>query len=181
MESSASASSKQVSSSELNPTELIENHQRGLWRYLRALGCDSALADDLTQDTFVKVLQKPFTHYDDAATAAYLRRIAHNLYISIQRRAGKVIPVDDLQKFEEVWCQWVTDNHGNDYLDALALCFDKLNARARWALEMRFRDKLARSKIAENLEITENGAKNLMQRAKQRLRECVERKIGSNE
>ncbi len=181
MESSASASSKQVSSSDLNPTELIENYQRGLWRYLRALGCDSALADDLTQDTFVKVLQKPFNHYDDAATAAYLRRIAHNLYISIQRRAGKVVAVENLQKFEDVWCQWIADDQGNDYLDALAICFDKLNPRAKWALEMRFRDKLARSKIAEQLQITENGAKNLMQRAKQRLRECVERKIESHE
>ena len=27
--------------------ELIAKHQAGVWRYLRALGCDGALADDL--------------------------------------------------------------------------------------------------------------------------------------
>ncbi len=139
------------------------------------------MADDLTQDTFLKVLERPFQYYDDAATGAYLRRIAHNLYISVQRRAGKVIAVEDVQKFETIWTQWVTDQHGNDYLDALAACFEKLNPRSKWALQMRYRDKMPRIKIAENLEITENGAKNLMQRAKQRLRDCVERKIQSHE
>ena len=49
--------------------------------------------------------------------------------------------------------------------------------RARWALEMRFRDKLPRLEIAGHLKITEHGAKNLMQRAKKQLRECIEGKI----
>lgn len=176
MESSASAKSSKISSSDLDPTELIQQHQMGVWRYLRALGCDASLADDLTQDTFLKVLQKPFDHYDDTATAAYLRRIAHNLFISIQRRAGKVVAVEDIQKYEQAWHHWITDDRGDEYIDALRACLERLSDRAKWALEMRFRDKLARIKIAENLEISENGAKNLMQRAKGRLRECVERK-----
>jgi RNA polymerase sigma-70 factor (ECF subfamily) len=54
---------------------------------------------------------------------------------------------------------------------------DALSDRARDALDMRFREKQTRIKIADFLEITEHGAKNLMQRAKQQLRECVENKI----
>jgi RNA polymerase sigma-70 factor (ECF subfamily) len=42
---------------------------------------------------------------------------------------------------------------------------------------MRFRDDSSRDEIATALEITEHGAKNLMQRAKQQLRECIERKL----
>jgi cysteinyl-tRNA synthetase len=30
-----------------DPVRLIETHQAGIWRYLRVLGCDAALADDL--------------------------------------------------------------------------------------------------------------------------------------
>ena len=154
---------------------LVQRHQMGLWRYLRALGCDSSLADDLVQETFLKVIQKPFDYYDENTTAAYLRRIAHNLFISWQRRAGKVVAVEDIQSFEKVWNELVSDQDGEDYLDALRECFQKLSDRARWALEMRFRDKSTRAGIAQNLGITENGAKNLMQRAKARLRDCVER------
>ena len=160
----------------MDPTELVERHQLALWRYLRALGCDASQADDFVQDTFLKILQKPFNYYDETATAAYLRRIAHNLFISMQRRSGKVIAVEDIQKFERVWCELVSDQSGEEYLEALRSCLGKLSHRSRWALEMRFREKLSRTKIAANLEITENGAKNLMQRAKSRLRECIERK-----
>lgn len=176
MKSSTPENKTHVSSAEMDPTELVERHQLSLWRYLRALGCDSSQADDFVQDTFLKIFQKPFNHYDEAATAAYLRRIAHNLFISMQRRSGKVIAVEDIQKFERVWCELVSDQSGEEYLEALRDCLGKLSHRSRWALEMRFRDKLSRTKIAANLEITENGAKNLMQRAKSRLRECIERK-----
>ena len=46
-----------------DPAQLIEKYQVGVWRYLRALGCEPALADDLTQETFLSVLQHPFTDF----------------------------------------------------------------------------------------------------------------------
>jgi RNA polymerase sigma-70 factor, ECF subfamily len=52
-----------------------------------------------------------------------------------------------------------------------------LSDRARKALDMRFRDQQSREHIAAMLEISEHGAKNLMQRAKQQLRVCVEKKL----
>ncbi len=167
--------------SDFDPEKLINDYQAGVWRYLRTLGCEAALAEDLTQDTFLKILQRPFEIYDPAATAAYLRRIARNLFISHQRRAGKVIAVEDIQKFESFWTEWIPDQNGDDFLDALASCFKSLNERSKLALTLRFRDRLPRVQIAERLNISEHGAKNLMQRAKQQLRECVTRKVNSDE
>ena len=43
--------------------------------------------------------------------------------------------------------------------------------------ELRFAEDNSRQTIAESLGITEHGAKNLMQRAKSQLRQCVEQKI----
>jgi RNA polymerase sigma-70 factor, ECF subfamily len=168
-----------VSSSEIDLVALVQRYQTGLWRYLRGLGCDSATADDLVQETFLKVLQRPFEYFDDGATAAFLRRVAHNQFVSNHRRAGKVVSVENVQQFERVWCELVSDQDGDDYLEALRECFLKLGDRSRWALEMRFRQRLSRSLIARNLQISEHGAKNLMQRAKLRLRECVERAVGA--
>lgn len=167
--------------SDYDPAQLIHDYQAGVWRYLRAMGCEASLAEDLTQDTFLKVLQKPFEVYDPVATAAYLRRIARNLFISHQRRAGKVVAVEDIQQFETIWTKWILDSNGEDFLDALAACFERLSERAKQALRMRFKDNLARVEIAENLEISEHGAKNLMQRAKKQLRDCVDRKINSDD
>lgn len=162
-----------------DPVRLIETYQSGVWRYLRTLGCEPALAEDLTQDTFLAVLQKPFQDYNPSATAAYLRRVAYNLFISYQRRSGKVTAVENIQELEEQFTEWAGDDGGEAAVDALRECLQKLSDRARWALEMRFRDDLARNDIADKLEITEHGAKNLMQRAKQQLRECIERKLKS--
>lgn len=160
-----------------DPARLIEQHQAGVWRYLRVLGCERALAEDLTQETFLLVLEKPFDDYNPAATAAYLRKAAYNLFISTRRRAGRVTAVEDVESLTAAWEQWSGDDNAETALAALRECLGQLTERARWALEMRFRERLPRPEIAANLEITEHGAKNLMQRAKQQLRRCVEKKI----
>jgi len=160
-----------------DPVVLIEAHQNGVWRYLRALGCEPSLADDLTQETFLAVLQRPFQDFDPRATAAYLRRVAHNLYVSHHRRAGKVTAVENIEEFDMAWEKWAGNDNGEAMLEALAECREELTDRARLALEMRFRDRGSRAEIADALGISEHGAKNLMQRAKKQLRECIERKM----
>jgi len=163
--------------SEIDMVQLIACHQASVWRYLRALGCDASLADDLTQETFLEVMRKPFTYYNDQASAAYLRRVAHNLFISFRRRAGKVAFIEKVEDFEQAWMRWAGFDGGNKAIEALEECFKRLTPRAQQALRMRFGDEASRQAIAETLSISEHGAKNLMQRAKNQLRDCVESKL----
>lgn len=160
-----------------DPVRLIDQHQAGIWRYLRALGCESALAEDLTQETFLTVLKKPFDDYNPSATASYLRRVAHNLFISVQRRAGKVLAVENVEKLDHAWSRWVGDDSGEELLEALRDCLPSLTQRARQALDLRFQKKETRQNIGAALGITEHGAKNLMQRAKKQLQNCIEGKL----
>jgi RNA polymerase sigma-70 factor (ECF subfamily) len=161
-----------------DPGRLIQTYQAGVWRYLRALGCEAALADDLTQDTFLALLQRPFQDVSPAATSAYLRKTALNLLISHQRRSGRVRAMEHIEQLDQQWLRWAGDDEGETTLSHLRDCLSRLTARARQALELRFRSDCSRTEIATVLGITEHGAKNLMQRAKQQLRECVERKLG---
>lgn len=163
--------------SEIDWEQLIGCHQAGVWRYLRALGCDPCLADDLTQETFLEVMRRPFTQYNDQASGAYLRRVAHNLFITVKRRAGKVAYVEKIDEFERAWMRWAGFDQGDRALDALEDCFKRLTVRAQQALHMRFGNQSSRESIAAALNISEHGAKNLMQRAKTQLRECVETKL----
>lgn len=161
----------------IDAERLIEQHQAGIWRYLRALGCDSSEADDLTQETFLAVLERPFTPYSPAATAAYLRKVAYNRFISARRRSNRVVLMEQIEEIDQAWNRLVSDDQGEALLDALKDCLAQLTERARWSLEMRFRDRMPRARIAAALKITEHGAKNLMQRAKKQLRECIEGKL----
>jgi RNA polymerase sigma-70 factor (ECF subfamily) len=163
--------------STFDPARLIHDHQAGVWRYLRSLGCEPALADDLTQETFLAVLQRPFHDLGAMAAAAYLRKIAFNLYVSHYRRSSKVATVENIEEIEEAWNRWGVEDNGEALLEALKACLQTLTERARQALEMRFRDQQSRESIAAVLAISEHGAKNLMQRAKQQLRICVESKL----
>jgi RNA polymerase sigma-70 factor, ECF subfamily len=160
-----------------DPIRLIQTYQAGVWRYLRAMGCESALAEDLTQETFLAVLQRPFQDVSNAATSAYLRKTALNLLISHERRAGRVRSVENVELLDKTWTRWAGDDDGETAVNHLRDCLGRLTPRARLALEMRFRDDSSRADIATALEITEHGAKNLMQRAKQQLRECIEAKL----
>ncbi|WP_236622065.1 RNA polymerase sigma factor [Novipirellula maiorica] len=164
---------------DLEPAELIERHQRGVWRYLRMLGCDSSTADDLTQETFLRVLrQGNFTQHNDAATAGYLRRTAYNLLVSRHRKHGRVQTVAEPAVLDEIWNRWAgKDLTGDIAIDALRNCMELLTDRAQSALQMRFRDDISRVEIGAALGISDHGARNLMQRAKQQLRDCVEEKL----
>jgi RNA polymerase sigma-70 factor, ECF subfamily len=163
--------------------DIVRRHQKGVWRYLRMLGCDAATADDLTQETFLKVLRrKDFVQHSEAATASYLRRTAHNLMISMLRRAGKVRSTDSLEVLDNTWCRWAgADLSGDESVDALRECLERLTDRAKSALRLRYGEDASRTQIGGMLGITEHGARNLMQRAKQQLRECVDAKLQRNE
>ena len=163
----------------LDPGELITRHQRGVWRYLRMLGCDTATADDLTQETFLRVLrQDKFVQHNETATASYLRRTAHNLLVSRHRKLGRMHTVAESSVLDEIWNRWAgKDVTGDVAVDALRSCLGGLTDRAQLALRMRFAENASRIEIGEALGITDHGARNLMQRAKQQLRECVEEKL----
>ena len=162
---------------ELDPVRLIQAYQAGVWRYLRVLGCEASLADDLTQETFLAILNRPFEDVSPTATSAYLRKTALHLYISHHRRTGRMRTEADIENLDQSWTAWAGGDGGDAAIEHLRDCLNELTERARRALEMRFRDDRSRSEIAQELEITEHGAKNLMQRAKQQLRECVEHKL----
>jgi RNA polymerase sigma-70 factor (ECF subfamily) len=156
---------------------LIALHQAMVWRYLRALGADVELADDLTQETFLEIIRRPLEQISDAATAGYLRRVAHNLLISRRRREGRVVITEHAEHMETAWTRWAGFDGGEKALEALAECFAMLTERAKLALQLRFIEDASRQAIADSLGVGEHGAKNLMQRAKGTLKECVEQKL----
>lgn len=162
----------------VDPAELIEKYQAGIWRYLRSLGASPDLADDLTQATFLAVLKSRFVHEAWPKTWSFLRRVAYNLYIDDYRRRGRLEVVPLIEQRDQDWSQCVGDAAPDDeMLGALRDCTSRLTERARWALQLRYRDQLSREQIANHLQLSPDGAKNLLQRAKSKLRECMKRKI----
>lgn len=172
------SSSVPTEHSSVDAEALIRKHQEPVWRYLRVLGCEPALADDLTQETFLAVLTKPFDDYGDHSTLKYLRTVARNLLISRHRRESRYKLAAQIEHVDLIWDRWSNQETDEDAaLTALQECFNKLRDKAKTALTLRFRERRTRKEIADAVKMSEHGAKNLMQRAKKALRECVERRV----
>ena len=163
-------------------SDMIHTHQAGVWRYLRVLGCDPSLADDLTQETFLRMMKGPAAIRDGAATAAYLRRVAKNLLIDSRRASRRAQEhssvLRDVERAEAAWSSLASDGSGEDVLAALRLCFTELDPRSQDALRERYEKKLGRSDLAASLELSPEGAKTVLRRAKARLKTCIERRLG---
>jgi len=156
--------------------ELVRRHQKGVWRYLRFLGCPPELAEDLTQETFLTLLQWAPEERGDAALAAWLRTTARNLFRMQARRPRKGVELAAETELEEAWLRHAgedPDRAGDDYLVALHSCLQRLEDRERTALVLRYSESASRQEVASTLGIAVEGAKTLLRRAKDKLRKCV--------
>jgi len=72
--------------------ELIERHKTRLYSYIFVMVKDKQLADDLFQDTFVKVINtlKSRNYHAEGKFVQWVMRIAHNLVIDHFRKQKKL-------------------------------------------------------------------------------------------
>ena len=162
---------------QIDAAALVQAHQAGVWRYLRFLGCSTAEAEDLAQETFLAVLRRPFDDFAFASTAGYLRRVARNLFLKQRARDARAPVLADVEALDAQFDRWCGDDGGERYLAALRGCLDALDAPARAALDRHYRDGASRAELARSLAMTEDGIKSMLRRARASLRACVERKV----
>lgn len=155
---------------------IVRDHHVGVWRYLRFLGCDRATADDLTQETFLVFLRKPFDYNGRESTSQYLRRVARFIYLEAARKAARQSN-EKLDKADRVFKKYAGRDGGDEYLNALRDCVKTLADKARTGIELQYKSRLSQAEIADRLGMKPNGVKTLLQRARQHLRECVERRL----
>jgi RNA polymerase sigma-70 factor (ECF subfamily) len=71
---------------------LFERYRRPIWQFFRRRVADLARAEELTQDTFVALLEGAHRYQARTAFRAYLFGIAYNV-LSVDRRQGRAPPL----------------------------------------------------------------------------------------
>ncbi|MEZ5993504.1 MAG: sigma-70 family RNA polymerase sigma factor [Planctomycetota bacterium] len=158
--------------------KLVQDHQAGLLRYLRFLGCEENLAQDLAQETFLATIEADFEVRSHKATSGYLRTTARNFYFMWLRRTRREVRLPDEDVLEASWAENEGNDEGELYRQALRNCLAKLTQRTRLALKLRYGENASREKISFATGIEPEGAKTMLRRAKDKLRDCIRKQVG---
>ena len=160
---------------------LLTRHQERVYTKINFIVRDSELANDLFQDTFIKVVRllKEGKYIEEGKFLPWILRIAHNMAIDHFRRNKKMKMVrsrDEMDVFAKID---TGDSHVEDILvedqihtDVRRL-IDELPVDQREVVRMRMYDNLSFKEIAETTGVSINTALGRMRYAVINLRKIV--------
>jgi RNA polymerase sigma-70 factor (ECF subfamily) len=164
---------------------LIRRHKRKVFAYIMMIVKDDQLADDLFQDTFIKVINtiRSGSYKEEGKFIQWVMRIAHNLIIDHFRKE-KRIPVidnkrDDFDIFDKVRISdpsveesMITDQIHHDVRALIEL----LPPDQKQVLTMRHYYNMSFKDIAEATDVSINTALGRMRYALINLRKMIKEK-----
>lgn len=161
--------------------QLLKRHQRKVFSYILMAVKDNALADDIFQETFFKVITtlKSGTYKEEGKFIQWSMRIAHNLIIDHFRREKKYPVIgqkEDFDIFETIQIfdinvedQMVTDQIHDD----LRRLVEMLPSEQKEVLIMRHYNDMSFKEIAEETNVSINTALGRMRYALLNLRRYI--------
>ena len=135
---------------------LIEQYQHRLYRYLLFLTGNRALAEDLFQETWIRVLERGHQYNAKSKFESWLFAIARNLVIDVSRRK-KIASLEELGDSESNQPFELPDEHSISPLQLLVsleskqtvqLSLLKIPANYREVLLLRFQEELSLEEIS---------------------------------
>jgi len=157
--------------------QLIEEHYESLYRYAYRLSGSASDADDLTQQTFGKVLTRLDQLREVEKARGWLFRILRNEYLHAKRdeKQGKAIPLESIGELpgrEEHLPPDIDPANLQDALNALDEAF-------RTPLILYYFDDLSYRDIAEQLDVPIGTVMSRLARGKKYLKDRLTRSDGS--
>jgi RNA polymerase sigma-70 factor, ECF subfamily len=155
---------------------LVRSYQAHVWRFLRHLLGDAALAEDVTQETFLRALRRiSSVTYQGRDIGAWFVTIARNLIFdhvksSRYRLESTTSDIVELSPSTHGPEQQVLDMATNE---ELLRCIRKLNADQQECISLRFLQGLSVAETATIMDRNEGAVKALQHRAVRRLAQLL--------
>lgn len=135
--------------------------------------------DDVLQETAVAVIES-FDRYDSSRPfIGWALGIARNQVGLYLRRRGREVAVFDTEAVEQLALAFESESQNDlSHLDYVRECMTLLEGRARRICELRYRDDRKPASIAKAVGMSANSVAKALQRIREQLRICIERKSG---
>ncbi len=149
--------------------EIYTRHSGKIYAYCRRVVGDRNKADDLFQETFLKLLQSISIDKEMSNLSGYMIKIARNLCLKYKSQQN--VNLVSIEDFEIP----TNDNilEGTELSSLISMALDLLQEEHREALVLQAYDGMTYSEIAEIQEVPVTTVRNWIVRAKQRLREIL--------
>ena len=152
---------------------LMQRHLAPILRYAARLLADSAEAEDVAQETFLRLWQRlDRWPADGSGLAAWLFRVAHNLCIDRIRRR-RTVPMDDAAEPVDDRPDAAQDLMRRERDRAVERAIQALPERQRAALLLCHHEGLSNAETARVLDIGVEAVESLLARARRTLRRCL--------
>ena len=161
---------------------LVERHQNKVFSYILMLVKDRQLADDILQDTFLKIIStiKAGAYKEEGKFIQFAMRIAHNLIIDHFRKSQRLPMADSVNKdYDLIDNAKITDLSIEDRMvteqvyDDIRKMIDFLPEEQREVLNMRMYADMSFKDIAEATNVSINTALGRMRYAIINLRKMA--------
>jgi RNA polymerase sigma-70 factor, ECF subfamily len=162
--------------------ELVERHQRSLWGFFFRSTRDSQLAEDLTQETLLKVYNQFWDYLPSGRFRGWMFRIARNLLIDDVRRKshdallravrGNAREEDDiLQRIAGDIIPPEVTVQRRELTDLVKTCLSQIPEDQRLTFEMHHFEGLSLPEVADALDVPLATCKSRLRLAREKLTE----------
>ena len=148
-----------------------------VYRFLLSLSKNKDVAQDITSETFLKVINNSKKIENTRNIKAYIFTIAKNTYINYYNKNKLMMATDDIEKFDQGIDSFEENLIENDNVKILKDAIDKLNEPYRSITKLRLND-LSFKEIGKIYGKTSNWACVCYYRAKKKLKNILEDDCG---
>lgn len=162
--------------------EIVRRYEREVWKVAAAMLGDRVATENLVQQTFVNAYERLDQYERGRDLAQWLKAIARNLVREEMRRSSRESRRmehyrDYLRALYEDEAQ--ATERERRFEGALKACREELALPAARALELRYEEALSLEEVAAALGRTLAATRQLLFRAREALRACVERRLAA--
>jgi len=164
---------------------LVREHTSMLMTFIRSSVRDASLGDDVFQETLLTAWKRLDDYDKSRPFGPWLRGIAGNVILAVQRQHRKVVWLSDEQVLAHLdnRCEQLSHAPGDtldEKLDLLRDCIETLPGSYRDAIQARLKvDDDSTESLANQLGLNFETLKKRLQRARARLLDCLQRKMAA--
>lgn len=148
---------------------IYSNYFDDVYRYVYSLCRDSAIAEEITQDTFFKALKGIDAYKGECKIRVWLCQIAKNTYFTFLKKHQRTRPIEEAVEGQSLDAEAIYINR-EDSLE-LHKCIHKLEEPYKEVLMLRVFGELSFAKIGDIFGKTEGWARVTFHRTKMKIKE----------